>query len=199
MRMIYCLLKCKYYTIPNTLFVGGCACGSNIVLKLNLCTFKTLLFCPTVLDSKIGISFDFFVCLLTVFILFTKLSILRASAGSCMLTVNPRDATAHHLGLSRTFGPFKTVAKIIVDRVFVLSRLGKVATARHTRLPTRRLTTVRKRRLGTIAATCIMLNLIVLILLLTVQLAEVPGLDRGNRGVRFNTALHHLVGGGGCM
>lgn len=190
-RITFCN-KCFTVTFPTTVFVHGCACGTKIVVKLNLCTIKTLTFFPT------GLAKGCCPFLLTCFIVAYKLSFLRADYGPCVLSVKARRATAHHLGLTRTFGPVNSLVKVFITVGFVRGRLRPVSATRHTRLDRTRFRTVHSSSLAVLVAPCLAVNVIVLIVLLIVHVSGVPGGTSGSRSVSFVPALGHLCTIGHC-
>lgn len=184
-RITFCN-KCFTVTFPTTVFVHGCSCGTNVLLKLKLCTMKTLLFFPT------GVANDCCPFLLTCFVLAYKLSFLRADSGPCVLSVKARTATAQHLGLTRSFGPVNSLLKVCMTVGFVRTGLGPVSATRQTRLGPTRFTVMESTSLSMLVTPCLAVKVIVLIVLLIVHFARVPGGNSRSRDVGFNPALGHV-------
>lgn len=185
MRITFCN-NCFTVTFPTTVFVHGCSCGTNVLLKLKLCTLKTLLFFPTVV-AKYCCPF-----LVTCFVLAYKLSFLRADTGPCVLSVKARRATAHELGLTRSFGPVKSLLNVCITVGFVRGHLGPVKATRHDRLSPARFRTVHSSSLTMLVTPCLIVKIVVLVVLLLVHVIGVPGDNSRSRSVSFLPALGHV-------
>ncbi len=160
-RVTFCK-NCFTVTFPTTVFVHGCSCGTKILLKLKLCTFNTFLFFPT------GVANSCCPFLLTCFVLAYKLSFLRADYGPCVLSVKPRRATAHQLGLTRTFGPVNSLLNVCITVGFVRGHLGPVKASRQTLLPSYRFRTVHSSSLSALVTPCLAVKLIALTIVVIV-------------------------------
>lgn len=187
MRITFCK-KCFTVTFPTTVFVHGCSCGTNVLLKLKLCTLNTLLFFPT------GVANSCCPFLLTCFVLAYKLSFLRADTGPCVLSVNARRATAQQLGLTRSFGPVKSLLNVCITVGFVRTHLGPVSAMRHDRLSPTRFRMLGRSSLSILVTPCLVVKLMVLTVLFIVHTIGVPGGNSGGRGVSFVPALGHVFG-----
>ncbi len=189
-RFTFCN-NCTAVTMPTTLFVHGCDCGDNVLLKLTLCTVNTFVFVPTTTCRR----FAFFyvsLCMLAF-----NLTFLRAATGPLVVSLKSPGATAHHLGLTRTFGPVKSLSNVTITTLVILPDLVSSGHSTTKRIVFRSLdrtrgTGVHLRSLTIVHSPCIVLKLLMLIMFLVFMFAGVPRAQNRNMGIGADSALHHL-------
>lgn len=172
---------------PAALFIKRFSYKAGILVGLGLYAGGALLFIPA------SISMVFWPFLVAYFVMTCGLSFLETSANPYILSMGPEDTATRRLNLAQAFNPIGSLVGMLAAQQLILARLHPASADERVAMDPAFLQEVTSKDLAAIRFPYVGIAFVILVVLVIIALAKLPGNQDQNHNVHFSETIKRLL------